>query len=212
MIEPLLSANRFRIALAAFAALGTALVPATATALAKPAAQFANRVSYVLLEAGGDSSSMSGSMDDMRRARSLRAGKEALLYVRSGGGGYLIRDPATLRRAEAILAPQRALGERQGELGRQQGELGRRQGELGKEQGRLGRLMADATARQMAELGRQQGELGRRQGELGQQQGELGRRQGELGREQGRLAVVANDRIRALVADALGRGLAKRVD
>jgi bla regulator protein BlaR1 len=206
MIVP---ANRLRLALAAFASLGVA-VPASGQAPA--AAESADRVSYVFFEAGGDSSSMSGSMEDMRRARALRSGNEGLLYVRSGGAGYVIRDAATLRRADAIFAPQRAMGARQGELGRQQGELGRRQGELGRQQGELGRRMADATAREMGELGRQMGELGRRQGELGRQQGELGRRQGELGREQGRLAVIASNQIRALVADALRRGLAKRVD
>ncbi|HWJ59002.1 MAG TPA: hypothetical protein VNR68_05100, partial [Sphingomicrobium sp.] len=63
-----------------------------------------------------------------------------------------------------------------------------------------------------AALGRQQGELGRRQGELGRQQGELGRRQGELGKEQGRLAELAKPQFRALVEEAIRRGVAKRVD
>jgi len=212
MIEPLLPSNRFRIGLTAAIALAGAVISANAPAVAAPAAESADRIAYVLFEAGSESSSMSGSMEDMRRARSLRAGTEGLLYVRSRGAAYVIRDPATLRQAEAIFAPQQEVGARQGELGRQQGELGRRQGELGAEQARLGRLMADSTPRQMADLGRQQGELGRQQGELGRQQGELGRRQGELGEEQGRLALRASDQIRALVAEALRRGLAQKVD
>ena len=170
-----------------------------------------DRMSYVLITGDGNSS-MSGSTDDFRRAQSLRAGNAPLLYVRQDGAAYVIRDPAILARAKAIMAPQQELGRRQGELGRQQGDLGRRQGALGREQGRLGRLMADSTPRQMAELGKQQAALGRRQAELGSHQSALGARQAELGREQARLAELAKGQFRALVAEALRRGVAQRVD
>jgi hypothetical protein len=175
-------------------------------------ANSADRFSYVLFLGEDGSTSMNGSTDDLRRASSLRAGDAPMLYVRQGGAAYVIDDSAILRRAEAIMAPQQELGRRQGELGEQQGELGRRQGELGAEQGRLGALMANSTPRQMAELGKQQAALGRRQAELGEKQGALGRRQGELGREQARLAERARPQFRALVADAIHRGLARRVD
>ena len=124
-----------------------------------------DRLSYVLMTGDGNNM-MSGTSDDIRRARSLRAGNAPLLYVRENGAAYVIRDPAILRRAETIMEPQRELGRRQGELGRQQGELGRQQGALGAEQGRLGRLMADARVRELGDLGRQMGELGRRQSAL----------------------------------------------
>ena len=170
-----------------------------------------DRFSYVLF-ADGNSSSMSvGNSDDWHRARALRTGDSPMLYVRDNGIGYVIRDPVTLARAKAIMKPQQELGRRQGELGELQGELGRRQGALGAEQGRLGALMADARAREMGELGRQQAELGRRQGELGRQQGELGKQQGALGKHQARLAKEAAPKIRALVADAIRRGVAQRV-
>src|SRR4051812_32878980 len=51
---------------------------------------------FVLLDSRTDSVTMSGSTDDVRRARSLRADSEALLYVRQGGSAYVIRDAATL--------------------------------------------------------------------------------------------------------------------
>jgi hypothetical protein len=174
-------------------------------------AESADRLSYVLMT-GDDSNMMSASTDDIRRARSLRAGDAPLLYVRQDGVAYVIRDPAILRRAEAIMAPQQELGRRQGALGEQQGELGRRQGKLGAEQGRLGAMMADARVRELGELGRQQGELGRQQAALGAQQAALGRKQAELGREQARLAKLAEPQLRALVADAIQRGVAQRVD
>ena len=176
------------------------------------AAQSADRMSYVLMSGDGNSSTMNGSTDDLRLAKSLRAGNAPMLYVREGGSAYVIRDAAFLRRADAIMKPQRDLGARQGELGRQQGELGRRQGTLGAEQGRLGRLMADTPPRRMGALGTQMAELGRRQSDLGKQQVALGSRQAALGREQARLAELAKPQFRALVADAIRRGLAQRVD
>ena len=189
-----------------------AIAPAQ-SAMAHPMdGQNGDRMSYVLYSGGNGSSMSSGSSTDFRLAERYRAGNAPLLYVRQDGAAYVIRDPAILRRAEAIMAPQRELGRRQGALGQQQGELGRRQGALGREQGRLGRMMADARVREMGDIGRQQGELGRQQGELGRQQGALGRRQGELGREQARLARLAEPQFRALVAEAIQRGVAQRVD
>ena len=168
--------------------------------------------SYVFFNDGSTSSMMNGDWDEMRLAKNYRTGNAPMLYVRQDGAAYVIRDPAILARVAAIMAPQQELGRRQGELGEQQGELGRRQGKLGAEQGRLGSLMADARLRDVGEIARQQGELGRQQGELGRQQGELGRRQGELGAEQARLAKLAEPKLRALVAEAIQRGVAQRVD
>ena len=171
-----------------------------------------DRMSYVLYSGGDGSNMSSGSSDDFRLAERYRAGNASMLYVRQDGAAYVIRDAAILSRADAIMAPQRELGRRQGALGRQQGELGRRQGALGREQARLGRLMVDARVRDLGDIGRQQGELGRQQGALGVQQAALGRQQADLGREQGRLAKLAEPQIRSLVADAIRRGLAQRVD
>lgn len=66
--------------------------------------------------------------------------------------------------------------------------------------------------RRQGALGKQQGELGRQQGVLGKQQGELGRQQGALGKLQGRAAQRAKPKFRALVAEAIRRGVAKRVN
>jgi len=175
-------------------------------------ADTADRLSYVILDGTGSGSTMSGSSYDFDRARALSGGQSGLLYVRQDGVAYVIRDPALLRRAEAIVQPQKVLGARQGALGRQQGALGRQQGGLGQEQARLGRMMAYSTPQQMAALGRQQGDLGRRQSALGEQQAALGRQQGELGREQARLAEQAQPQFRALLAEAIQRGLAQRLD
>jgi hypothetical protein len=172
----------------------------------------ADRLSYVFFADGSGNSFASGNTDDFRRAKAWRAGNAPFLYVRDGGAAYVIRDPAILARARAIMAPQQELGRRQGALGEQQGELGRRQGALGAEQGRLGAMMADARVRELGELGRQMGDLGRRQAALGEQQSALGSRQAALGREQARLAKLAQPQLRALVAEAVRRGVARPVD
>ena len=195
-----------RIALAAATALSSLVmaVPTSASA--------ADHASYVLFAPGSESTSMSGSTDDIERARALRTGKEPLLYVRQGGARYVIRDPATLREASAIFKPQAELGARQAELGSRQAELGSKQAALGAKQARLGALQADARPSEQDALGRQQDELGRQQGELGKQQSALGEQQDALGREQDRLGRIARDKFDALLADALKRGIAQRVD
>jgi len=173
--------------------------------------QSSDRLSYVFFSDGSTSSMGSGDTDDFRTANALRGGNSPMLYVRQNGVAYVIRDPAILSRAKAIMEPQNELGRRQGELGKQQGALGKEQGKLGAEQGRLGRLMADARVSEMGELGRQQAALGRQQSQLGEQQAALGRKQAELGREQSRLAELAQPQFRALVDEAIRRGTAQRI-
>lgn len=199
MIEsPALPPSRSRSILLALAAAFFALV-------APAFAADSDRAAYVLLSQDSRSATMSGSTDDLRRARALRVGREALLYVRQGGAAYVIRDPATLRRAEAIFEPQEAMGARQAELGSRQAALGGRQAALGAQQARLGAQQASASPGRAAELGRRQDELGRQQNALGAQQG-------ALGREQARLAREADAKFRALLAEALRSGAAQRVD
>ena len=227
MIEPFATiSSRCRpIFLAVLAALSsTLLIHHPSAAASKVESQ--DRFSYVLIAAGDGSSTMSGSIDDVRRAQRLRHGSEALLYVRHAGTAYLIRDAETLGQAQAIFEPQMALGARQSELGSRQAALGARQAELGRQQAALGAQQAriggrqakaspdraEALARQQEELGRQQDALGRQQDALGRQQDALGEQQDALGREQDALSRVAEERLRVLVADAIQRGVAQPID
>jgi hypothetical protein len=205
-MTPFIRHNRRHLALSAAGAFAVLVmsVPIAATA--------ADHVSYVLFAPGSESISMSGSTDDVERARALRAGSEAMLYVRRGGAAFVIRDPATLRAARALFEPEDALGAQQSQLGARQSALGARQAALGAEQARLGARQANASATESEDLSRQQDELGRRQDALGQQQDALGRQQDALGREQDRVARIAEEKLFALVDDAVRRGLAQRVD
>ena len=213
MIESLAIPSRHcRIALAALAGLSGLALMIPAPAAAASTTRSADRASYVLFAQGNDSTSMSGSTDDMKRARALRVGEEALLYVRHGGKAYVIRDAATLRRAESIFEPQKVLGGRQAELGSRQAALGSRQAALGAQQARLGAQQATATPARAGELDRQQEELGRQQDALGRQQDALGKQQDVLGREQDRLGREAEAKFRVLLADALQSGVAKPVN
>jgi bla regulator protein blaR1 len=208
MPTPMMIRNA-RIALAALVALPAPLViPFPAAAASKDA----ERTSYVLFHTGGDSSTMSGSTDDIGRAKALRTGREALLYFRHGGTAYVIRDVETLRRAEALTQPQRELGAQQAGLGRRQAALGRSQADLGLKQASLGARQANASPRRASDLSRDQAELGRQQHALGEQQNALGARQSALGREQARLSRIADEGFRALFAEAIRDGTAQRVD
>lgn len=196
---------------AAGALLGlAAMIPLQPTAAV--AGESEDRTSYVLFSQDSRDVTMSGSTEDIERARALRSGREALLYVRQGGAAYVIRDPATLRRARLIFEPQEALGARQAELGSRQAALGGLQAQLGAQQARLGAQQASASPGRVAELGRQQAVLGRRQDELGRRQNALGTQQSALGREQARLAREADSKFRALLADAMRSGVARRVN
>ena len=167
---------RSRIGLTAFAALA-------ALAMASPAPA-ADHAYYVLFTPGSESVMMSGSTDDITRARALRHGNEAMLYARVNGIAYIIRDPETLRSAAAIFKPQSEMGAKQAELGSRQAELGSRQAALGAKQAALGAQQAHIGALQSDARPSEQAEYGRQQDELGRQQDALGRQQDALGREQ----------------------------
>jgi hypothetical protein len=179
--------------------------------LAAEASRSAGAWAYVLFIPGSPDVSMSGSMDDVRRARSLRSDGEGVLYVRQGGSAYVIRDAATLRKAQSLFEPQKALGARQGELGSRQASLGQQQSRLGAQQAQIGMRQAGSSPREAEALARQQDDLGRQQNALGQQQNALGRQQNELGREQDRLGRIAEEQLHTLLGDAIRSGLAQRV-
>jgi len=196
--------------LASLAVLGAALI--SPPGLAAEAGRSAGAWAYVLFTPGSPDVAMSGSMDDVRRARSFRSGGEGVLYVRQGGSAYVIRDAATLRRVQSLFEPQKALGARQSELGSRQASLGRQQARLGAQQAEIGRRQAGSSPRDAEALARQQDDLGRQQDALGRRQDALGRQQDELGREQDRVSRIAEDQLRTLVGEAMRSGLAQRVE
>jgi beta-lactamase regulating signal transducer with metallopeptidase domain len=132
------------------------------------------------------------------------------------GKAYVIRDPATIKRAMEFFAPAQELGRKQEELGKQQEALGEQQEALGKQQEALGEQMEkvhvkipdmtaqlqklEAELKKMSDGGTQEdlgriqekiGEIQDRIGELqsqaGDQQSQLGEKQGALGEQQGML-------------------------
>jgi bla regulator protein blaR1 len=196
---------------------------------------------YVLVRPN-DSSTMSGSMRDLKRARSLAGeGKEPLLYLRRDEQEYIIRDPETLKAVDAAFKFAAQLGEKQAELGLKQaelgakmGELGAKQGELGAKQGELGRRHAelalaeirqDKAGKESPELDRQQEQLDREQEELSRQMDGIGEKMEALGRQMEELggqmeaearkmeehSREAEKKARALMDDAVRKGLAEPV-
>lgn len=183
---------------------------------------------YVRINGKDERTVMNGSTDDLDEARRA-VGKGEALWVRQGSARYLIRDPATLQRFDALIAPIRQLGEQQGELGQRQGRLGQQQGKLGQEQGELGRRQArialaaaqrsldgggesSTESRDQADLNARQEDLGRRQEALGRQQAELGQQQAALGERQAEATRRANAGLKQLLDSALSSQLAQRIN
>ena len=152
-----------------------------------------------------------GRRAELDKARSVAHGD--FLWFTRDGKSYVVDDPQTVSRIQAMYKPMEDLGRQQEELGRKQEELGRQQEELGRQQEQasiptpdiskemsdlnaaVARLQAKkngtVTQEQLADLegtiGELQGKLGGLQGEVGAKQGEVGAKQGELGEKQGKL-------------------------
>jgi predicted nucleic acid-binding Zn-ribbon protein len=174
-------------ALLAAAGIAT-LCAGTAAALgARPAPQGqkaapAHDLDFAIVTKEKEGITRSGPGGSDKELRALQAEmKDDFLYFRRKGAPYVVTDPATVARAQALYKPMETLGQEMGQVGREMGEVGRHQGEIG----------------------RQQGDVGRVQGDIGRQQGEIGRRMGEIGAQQGRIGVKIDALERKLDSDAL---------
>ncbi len=184
--------------------------------------------SYVLMYGGGDNSvTMSGTTDNLQKARRLRGNsKDGILWFQWSGKEYVVRDPAMLKQVQALYKPVAELGARQGELGGKQGELGARQGKLGAEQGalgaQLGTLAADRARRggdaddrdldrREKEINQKMEELSRQMEDLGRQQEDLGKRQEELGHQQEEISARADKQLHEMMDRAIHSGAAQEV-
>ncbi|PPT74379.1 hypothetical protein XaplCFBP3122_17070 [Xanthomonas arboricola pv. populi] len=241
------------------ASAAAAAAPATAAATAAPAAAASStsqtftttsthgqinlshdpdRDAYVLLQ--GNDSVMNGSVDDLKHVRRL-AGKDGqLMWFRKDGKQYVVRDPDTFKRMNALYAPVTKLGQAQGALGERQGELGEQQGELGAQMGELGARAADAAAKhvnaslldtdartqQAAERAAREAERAVRQAEqamqrsgaqqrmqaLARQQAALATEQADLASQQAAASVRADKEARRIMREAIAQGLATQID
>ena len=127
----------------------------------RPAAR-GRELRFVLLT--GDNTTMSGSSDDIRRARRLRSSGEDLLWFEHDGKEYVIRDPDLLRDVRSAWVQVGEIGTQQGEIGARQGEIGVRQGAIGVRQGAIGMEQAAVGARQ-AKIGAEQAAVAARYSE-----------------------------------------------
>lgn len=144
------------------------------------------------------STTMSGSSEDVERARRHRRSNERLLWFRYGRQEYVVRDAGVLREVEELWDPvsrigeeqgrigeqQGAIGEEQGRIGMQQGEIGARQGRVGAQQARIGARLARLAARETGDISEsERREVEREREQLQTEMRQLGREMEELGRE-----------------------------
>jgi bla regulator protein BlaR1 len=149
----------------------------------------------------GHSSSMSGTTEDLRQARSYMAKLgDDFLWFRRDGKEYVVQDGKVIDSLKEALRPQIELGQEQTKLGMKQSELGQQQSELGQKQAEAS---TDPTA---------QAELGKAQRTLGEEQRKLGEEQRKLG-EQQRVAAKESERQVARVMDeSIKNGTARPLD
>ena len=201
---------------------------------------------FVIVTGKSDSLTMSGSTEDAHHVEKLRKTIPGdFIWFQRDEKSYIIRDQATIDRAQKFWAPQEELGKKQEELGKQQEALGKQQEELGakmeqvqinvpdmtaeldKLKAELKKLSSGATVEQVGEMqseigelqskigeiqsqaGDQQSKIGEQMGALGEKQGKLGEQQGELGRQQGELAHEATKKMKALLDEAIAKGIAQ---
>lgn len=194
---------------------------------------------YVLLR-DKDSATMSGSTDDLARAKQHRQGSEPMMWFREGGHEYVIRDLGLLAQIEETRRPLTELGEQMGKLGTKMGDLGKKQGELGRQQSLIGvrqgtlavreaslsmresRQRSDADrvelARQRQVIADQARALDVQMESLGTQMAALGTKMEPLSREMNVLSTKMQVLLRKVEGElhvqikrAIASGLAKRV-
>ncbi|MFZ1206440.1 MAG: M56 family metallopeptidase [Candidatus Acidiferrales bacterium] len=167
---------------------------------------------FVIVTPGSEPWTMSGSQEDMQHAKSLSARTSGdFIWFEHDEKSYIIRDPATIDRAEKLWASQNAVSQQQEELQKKEEALGKQMREqvqqkmadvrvkvpdltaqLQKLQEEVKNLNASgATMQQLSDLQREVGELqsvlGQTGWEAGSQWSDVGRQAGELGRQMGDL-------------------------
>ncbi|HUK89818.1 MAG TPA: hypothetical protein VLZ81_05415 [Blastocatellia bacterium] len=195
---------------------------------------YSNDETFVIVTAGSSSVTMSGDTSDIRRATSLKnkIPVDFIWFVRDGRA-YVITDPATVRAAKELFAPQEELGRQQADLGQKQAALGEKQSELGRQQTEVRVNVPDLTedlrriqarmkgAKTQEELSELQSELSdlqsklsevqekasEEQSQLGEKQSELGEQQSELGEQQSKLGEE-----QSRLAEKASRELARMLD
>lgn len=200
---------------------------------------YPGKTSFLLLDGDSmtiqntDGANISGSWnsDDERlviskdRKKWVVRGEETVFAMEHEGDLWMITDEDLVERAMEILEPVSELAHRQRELGREQSAIGREQAQLGRQQARLGDQQSRMSQRaaqssgsseqlnaEIRRLADEQRRLGLEQGRLGEKQGKIGSLQGELGQRQAAEARKADEKLRSLLANAIAKQKARRLD
>ena len=178
---------------------------------------------YALVR-GDDSITLSGDLDtvdDIRVARGA-IGRD-FIWFRRDGETMVIDDPATVarvaeawREVEALSPKMEALGEQMQAHGERMEEIGERMeavteefGEPPEMDGARASARLAAHERRLEEMHARLDALGREMDAAAEPMDELGEQMDALGREHERHAQVAERKMKAVIDEAVGRGLAK---
>jgi hypothetical protein len=129
------------------------------------------RDSYVLHFGAGNSTTISGSLEDLTAVKGTLSGD--YLWVRHNGTRYVITDRTRLAEAWDYFAPQRELRPQQREIERETRKLERESDAL--EDAQDDRALTDEQRSRLDDLHAQERDLGRREQALDQREEELDR-------------------------------------
>ena len=175
---------------------------AACAALAGPESGRGPRDTYVLNR--GNSSSMSGSLEDLVTLRGRYPG--AFLWFRRTGTAYVIRDPRLLADAAAFFEPLRQLEPEQSSLARREASLDREEEKNDREEEEI---EAEVETRPSPELDRRRRALEDRRRDLSRRQRELAKEERAIDRRENALEETAERELWKFLDQAVTSGVAR---
>jgi hypothetical protein len=189
-----LAAGAIALAVFAVAPQAVAARPADRTASASVSQDELSYVYFITSRAA----TMSGSVDDVARARKHRRPGEPMLWFRYNGREYVVRDPSLLRALDGMWA-------RENGVDAERDAIAARQGVAGEQLGRLAaRESRGVSAAERRTIGEQSAALDRELLDLSRKMEALDRRKEDASHDSGA-------RVRAFVEQVIASGAAESV-
>ncbi len=167
--------------------------------------------SYALVRQGESGSSMHTHSGDRKSIEAVRRSIDGdFLWFRDGGKAYVVQDREVLAKVDAAWAPLNRLGERMDGYGRQMDEHGKRMAALGKQMDEAAASLVRGreTDRKTQGAEASMEEIGKRMNEAGKPMDALGKQMNLLGKQMERESRTADKAVRALIREAMAKGLA----
>jgi hypothetical protein len=157
---------------------------------------------YALVSAADKGMSVTGDGTDWKSLAQVRRSVGGdFLWFRDGGKSWYVQDPAVLAKVRAAWEPVNRLGEQMNEYGKEMTRQGQAMDALGKN-------MSQAAAGVSPDQERM-ADIGHRMDDAGKPMDALGKKMDGLGKRMQAESAATDKTVRALIRDAMARGLAR---